>query len=68
MTNGSAHIMAKVEKPAVINSYKARKNRRKSSRTLPPFSCEYSDILLEYTLAMIYLFGVTILHSGQSHL
>ena len=68
MTKGSKHTVANMEKPAVINSYMASKNRRKSNRTLPPFSCEYSDNLLEYSLAMINLFGVTILYSGQTHL
>ena len=42
MTKGTMHMMAKVENPAVTNWYMAKKNRRKSINTLPPFSREYA--------------------------
>lgn len=34
-------IIANVEKPDEYNVYKASKNKRKSTITLPPFSCVY---------------------------
>ena len=39
--NGRMHMIAKAGKPTVINWYKAKKNKRKSIITLPPFSREY---------------------------
>ena len=45
--NGKMHINANVGNPAVLSSYSARENRRKSNKTLPPFSWVYSDNLLE---------------------
>jgi hypothetical protein len=54
MSKGERQIIAKAGNPALINWYMASKNRRKSNRTLPPFSWVYSDSLLEITLA-IYL-------------
>ena len=46
-TNGRRQIIAKTGSPAVKNSYMAKENRRKSKRTLPPFSWVNSDILFE---------------------
>ena len=55
MMSGKIHIATNAGKPAVANSYIASKNRRKSNRTLPPFSCEYSDSLFEELLAIYFI-------------
>jgi hypothetical protein len=47
MRNGNKHTTANAEKPEVINEYMASKNRRKSNKTLPPFSWVYPDNILE---------------------
>ena len=39
---GSMQMMAKAGKLAVTNWYIAKKNKRKSNNTLPPFSREYA--------------------------
>ncbi len=39
---GRTQIMAKAGNPAVTNWYIAKKNKRKSNITLPPFSREYA--------------------------
>ncbi len=52
MTNGIKTTIAIPLIPELTNEYKLSKNRRKSNKTLPPFSWVYSDSLFEYTLAI----------------
>ena len=55
---GMRHIIAKAEKPAVINSYMASKNRRKSRDTLPPFSLVY--VLSAFAIYLACSFSVAV--------
>ena len=51
---GMMQTIAKAGKPAVTNWYIAKKNRRKSNNTLPPFSREYATTLFVIYLAWLF--------------